>query len=577
MSSSRAASLALALALALGTAGCGAAAVQRFPLRETLWSDQDDYAFSPRPEAWYSPYIWDGIDNSAFRPLSEAVALELDHEAVNVNALDEVPASTWFTNRLSRAALPPDVVARGACADESPAVPGVDEDVHGPFVITRGKPDGSSRGFFVRDAQGRSYLLKPDGELQPERGSAAEAIGAAVFWAAGYFAPCNRVIYLDPHELWLDPSAESVHTDGRREPLTPTLVAAVIEEAAVRADGRRRFSLSRFIEGDPISPWRYEDTWDADPNDVVPHQDRRDLRGMFVLSAWLSHIDARQENTLATWIDDGDEHGHVRHYLIDFSDTLGILHPTQSLARRFGHSGYIDLQYIFEDLVTLGLVDRPWNHATFGPAGTTLGHFDVDHFEPDQWRPGYPNPAYDRMTEHDAAWMARIVARFGDAHVRALVARAHFSSAVVTAELERVLIGRRNRILERWLTRLSPLTEPRTAEARSGGHRLCMEDRAVTSGLRDAASRHYEAHAWNLDTHRERDVEVEPRGVGVCVRIPPEAREPGSAPDYLVVDVVARTQGRETTAPLRVHAYELDEGLRVIGLERLEHAQGPPS
>ena len=39
-------------------------------------------------------------------------------------------------------------------------------------------------------------------------------------------------------------------------------------------------------------------------------------------------------------------------------------------------------------------------------------------FEPDDWKPGYPNPAFSRMKEQDAAWMARIIAEFSDEHLR---------------------------------------------------------------------------------------------------------------------------------------------------------------
>jgi hypothetical protein len=561
----------LALALAVGLVGCGAS-MRRFPMREAMWADADDREFSPRPPSWYSPYIWDGIDNSAFRPLAEAFALELDHEAVNVNALDEVPSSSWFTNRLSRGTLAPEVLAAGSCDDRPPSA--VDQGPFGPFVITRGKPDGASRGFFVRDAAGQMYLLKPDGLAQPERASAADAVGAAVFWAAGYFVPCNRVVYIAPDELTLEDDAEVVYTDGRRMPLTQELVDLVLAEAAEGPDGRLRFGLSRFIEGEPISPWTYEGTWDADPNDVVPHQDRRDVRAMFVLSAWLGHIDSRQENTLATWMESEEgSRGHVRHYMLDFSDTLGIIADPPSLARRFGHSGYLDIQFIFEDFVTFGLLNRPWQDAEYGPAGVTLGYFDVDRFDPEQWRPGYPNPAYERMTERDAAWMARMVARFGDAHVHALVARARFSDRLVSEELERILIGRRDRILERWLTRLSPLTDPQVDETSATAHRLCLEDRAVSTGFRHAASRLYQARAWGLDSRRARTADVVPMEDGVCVSV---ERTAGTR-DYVVIDVVARTEGLETTAPLRVHAYEVDGVLRVAGVERLEEEQGPPS
>lgn len=554
--------------LVVSLSGC-AGGLRRFPLRSPVWVDRDDRAFAPAPESWYSPFFWDGVDNSSFRPLSDALAVELDREAVNVNALDEVPASSWYENRLARNALTPEAVAAGACGDEDPETPGIDDDVHPPFTITRGKPDGSTPGFFVRDALGRVYLMKPDGETQPERSSAADAIGSAVFHAAGYFTPCNRVVYVARTDLVLDPEAILRRTDGTERPLTDEDVDEMLSHALTDETGRIRAGLSRFVDGEPISPWTYEGTWDDDPNDVVPHEHRRDVRAMFVLSAWLAHIDSRQENTMASFVADESGAGYVRHYMIDFSDTLGILYDDDGMARRFGHAGYVDFQAMAEDFFTLGLLDRPWMHAELGAAGSTLGYFDLERFQPEHFRPGYPNPAYERMTEHDAAWMTRILARIRPEHVEALVARGRFSRAIVRSELLRILLGRRERILERWLTRLSPLTDPIVGR---GGRTVCLEDRAVTSGFRDERTRDYEASGWTLDPMRALDVELTPEASGVCVTVPMTTSR---SVRYLVVDVVASTELAERTGPLRLHLYDLGSELRVVGLERLEHEGAP--
>ncbi len=556
--------LAMLVLVALATTGCGAS-LRRFPLRAPVWVDADRRPFGPAPPAWYSPFVWDGIDNSSFRLASEALQLRLEREAINVNALDEVPDSSWFTNRLSRRRLAPDAVARGACRDEDPAIPGVDDEVSPPFTITRGKPDGASAGFFVRDARGRVYLMKPDNRVQPERPSAADAIGAAVFFAAGYFTPCNRTIYVERRDLVLAPDAILRGTSGARRPLTEADVEQALRSALTDERGRIRVGLSQFIEGNPIGPWSYQGTWDEDPNDVVPHEHRRDVRGMYVLSAWLSHIDSRQENTLAAFM--GEHEGYVRHYMIDFSDTLGITYEDELMARRFGHAGYADLQVLTEDLLTLGLLDRPWQHAALGPAGPTLGYFDLERFRPEHWRPGYPNPAYERMTERDAAWMTRILAHFGDEHIRALVARARFSRPIVTSELIRILVGRRDLILQRWLTRLSPLTEP---EVLRDGRTVCLEDRAVSSGFRSASSRRYEASAWALDPVTARALDVVPGLEGLCVVVAPSS---AAETRYLVVDIVASSEGHERTGPLRLHLYDLGGQLRIAGLERLERPE----
>ncbi|MCB9597643.1 MAG: hypothetical protein H6719_33300 [Sandaracinaceae bacterium] len=558
--------------LALTLAACGGTShTPRFPLQDVVWTDHDTRAFEGPPEGFYSSYTWDGADNAVFRPLAEFWTFQTDREALNVNALDEVPSSSWYVNRLSRQLMTPEEVARGACAD-------LDDDLPGPWRIVGGKPDGANPGFQIVDATGTRYLMKTDGHLQEERPGAADVIGALIWHAAGFNVPCNRVVIFDRSILELDPEATIERTDGSEEALTDAHVEAVLEKATRLPDGRYRASVSQFIDGRPISPWRYHSTRDGDPNDAIPHEHRRDLRAQYVLSAWTDHIDARQENTMAAWVATDDDHGFVRHYLIDFGDCFGILHGWDSLVRRFGHSGYLDVQHILTDFVTLGMVDRPWYHAAYGPAGITLGYYDSRRFVPDEWRPGYANNAYDQITEADAAWATRIISRFGDEHIRAMVARGRFSDPIVASELARILIGRRDRILERWLTRLSPLSWP-TIRASEDGPALCMQDLAVWSGIREEDGRRYHADAWAGDPFAP--VEGWSGRVGraddgyACVPLPRLEGATEEQPAYLVVDVTAQSASHETAFPARVHLYQLGESYRIVGLERPANREPP--
>lgn len=563
--------LALGLAMsALLSSGCAApTTLRRFALQPILWDDPDRRTFSPRPSGFYSSYMWDGADNAFFRPVSEFFTFEARREAINVNALDEVPDSSWFTNRIGRTPMTPEEVAAGAC--------GTTFEMPGPWRIVGGKRDGANPGFTIRDANGVHYLLKTEGTLQPWRPGAADAIGAAIWYASGYYAPCNVVVHFDPSILERDPDAKIERSNGDEEPLTDAHVAAVLEQALRLPDGRYRASASRFVEGQPISAWRYEGTDSQDPNDVVPHQHRRELRGMYVLAAWTDHVDSRQENTMAAWMStDGSAEGYVRHYVIDFGDCFGVIHEWDPLVRRLGHSGYLDFEHIVIDFLTLDLIPRPWFQARYGPAGRTLGYYDAFRFVPDRWRPGYPNPAFDRHTERDAAWMARIIARFSDEHIRALVRRGHLED-VVAAELAATMIARRDRILERYLTRLSPLAWPEVRSAHIGAE-LCLEDLAISSGLRPRATRAYSARAWGGDSMRELP---DPRlrlaeGARVCAELPRFERASVENPIYVVIDIVAQTAGRETTGPARVHLYALGtDDFRVVGLERPARGEAP--
>jgi antitoxin (DNA-binding transcriptional repressor) of toxin-antitoxin stability system len=544
-------SLGLVLGATLLLGACGAS-LRPFPLAEVRWVDDDTRPFAPRPSSFYSSYTWDGADNTFFRPASEFFTFEAPSEAMNVNALDEVPDSSWFTNRLGRVPMTAEEVAEGACTDR---------DVPGPWTIVGGKPDGANPGFMIRDAAGRRYLLKTEGTGQPFRAGAADAIGAAVYHAAGFFTPCNLVVHFDRDILVRDPEATVEYTDGREEPLTEAIVERVLAAAARLEDGSYRAAVSRFIDGRPFGPWRYHGVRDGDLNDAIPHQHRRELRGSRLLAAWLDHIDSRQENTLASWMAEAgtDGAGHVRHYLVDWGDCLGILHGWDGLNRRFGHSGYLDLQHVLEDWLSLGLVTRPWERAAFGPAGQVLGYFDASvedggRFVAERWRPGYGNPAFERASERDLAWMARIIARFDDAAVDALTERARFPDPLWTAELARILKSRRDAILERYLTRLSPLVGPRVE-----GDEVCFEDLAVAIGLRDRATRRYAA--VSTEGGETRALRVRRAGdAGVCVEV--------AVDGYAIVDVVAQSPGRETTGPARTHLRRAEGATAVVGLER---------
>ncbi|MCZ7683599.1 MAG: hypothetical protein M5U28_34435 [Sandaracinaceae bacterium] len=104
--------------LATAALGCGAA-MPRYPLRPIVWDDPDRRPFAPAPEERWVPYYWDATDNLFVRPVVELLAFEPPREAINVNALDEVPGSSWFTNRIGRTAMSPEEVAVGPCEGSS--------------------------------------------------------------------------------------------------------------------------------------------------------------------------------------------------------------------------------------------------------------------------------------------------------------------------------------------------------------------------------------------------------------------------------------------------------------------------
>lgn len=175
---------------ALLVAACGGSGVNRFPLREPLTRDDDARPQARQPAKYRSPKLWDAADMTLFRPLTRFLLVDVGGEAVNVNALDEVPDSTWFTNRHASGRLDVDDVTRGACGGE-PTL-----DPERPWKVVAAKPNGFNPGFTVEGDDGRRYVVKFEGLLQPYRASSADTIGSRIYHAAGFNVPCNQVVFV---------------------------------------------------------------------------------------------------------------------------------------------------------------------------------------------------------------------------------------------------------------------------------------------------------------------------------------------------------------------------------------------
>jgi len=550
----RACSLALCLSLLVA---CAAAPPAAYPLTEPLRQDPDRRPFQPKPEPYESPLLWDGANYLFFRPLSRFFAVDPGGEARNANALDEVADSSWFTNRIGQWPLSPEEVASGPCTT-APLDPSQ------PWQVTASKDEGATPGFIIRGADGLRYLIKLDDAVQSPRTTAADVIGSRLYYAAGFTAPCNRIVFFDRSVLQIAPGATFRTWTGEKEPLTQAHLDVILTHGTRLADGRHRASSSLWLPGASIGPWRYEGTRSDDPNDVVAHEDRRELRGARLLAAWLDHTDSREENTLASWMPAGQGLGWVQHAFIDFSDCLGNIWDPPALGRAIGHEYLFDPATIAKNLITFGIPHPDWQRARFGPSDPVFGYYDSERFDPEAWRSYYPLPAFERMTERDGAWMARIMAHVTPEQLSRAI-RTGLMGSELNAELLRTLEGRREKILRRYLTRLSPLSEPRLT-AEGGPPRLCVRDLAVSSRLRPSNESAYTGTLVRAGAAESRlrvtfSAEDEP-----CVELP---HAPASAQQPVYLELEMKT-GVAGDGRLRLHLYERAPlSYTLVGLERL--------
>jgi hypothetical protein len=237
----------------------------------------------------------------------------LDQRALNVNTADEVPDSSWFTNRIYARPVTVEEVTKGPNTGDGPAP--------GRWTVIRPKSAGVSPGFTVRDEKGEVWFLTFDARENPVAPTAAIAVATKLFWGLGYNQVENHLATIRPEDLAIAPDT-TIRAHGRQRPFTRADLEDVLERAARSADGSYRVIAGRAIPGRTLGGFRYHGTRPDDPNDVVPHEHRRELRALQVFGAWTNLVDMKAGNTLDTLVTENGR-GVVRHYLQDVGSTFG--------------------------------------------------------------------------------------------------------------------------------------------------------------------------------------------------------------------------------------------------------------
>ncbi|HVR69827.1 MAG TPA: hypothetical protein VMT87_03195 [Vicinamibacteria bacterium] len=473
--------------------------------------------------------------------------------AVNVNTLGEVPDSSWFTNRMGARTLSIEELVRGPLRGDGP-------DLSRPWTVIRGKSGGISPGFTVRDARGDVYFVKPDPEGFPNLSTAADVIGSRFFHAFGYFVPENHVAYVRRDQLAVAPDARITESGRGRRTMTEADLDRILARVYRRPDGAIRVVAGRALPGEDIGPHEFIGTRPDDANDVFPHEHRRDLRGYRVFAAWLNHDDSRAVNTLDTFMPVAEGRGWVRHHLIDFASALGSgSSPSREIApqgTRPGHEYVVEISPALKTAVTFGLWERPWRKVKYD-VHAEIGRIEAAFFRPQAWKPEYPNPAFERMLPDDAFWAARIVSRFTDEMVRALVHTGQYDDPAAERRLAETLIERRDKTVAHYFRQVNPLAEFEVA-GDVGGGRLCFRNLGEEAGLGPAGGYEYQWFAFDNATHALR-----PLGAAATTT----ARElavPAAEGDFRMVRI--RTRADEPGWAKAVDVYL--RGGKLVGIER---------
>jgi hypothetical protein len=415
------------------------------------------------------------------------IAIGAPKQALNVNTLDEVPDSSWYTNRHGLRPMTMKDLLRGPGSTGGPDLTGA--------TITGVKLEGVTPGLRVKDKKGDGYLIKFDSSQYPELQSGAEAISTRILYAAGYNVPENDVASIHPDKLEIGSDVKLAN-----EPFTRDDFKKMLEKVRRNADGTYRVLASKILKGVPKGPFAYVGLRDDDPNDLIPHEHRRELRGLRVIAAWLNHWDLKEQNTLDMYVEDGGKK-FLRHYLIDFGSSLGG--GKNPLEYFHGREYAFDTKNILKEVFSLGTFVTP-DEKSAPLVFPEVGIFSAEDFKPDEWEPSVHVMPFDNMTDRDAFWAIRIIMSFSEEELLNIVKTAQYSNPRVTDYMHKTLLARRRLVVREWLKDMDAISNF-ALESGSNGMSLKFESLALPQNAADKAEYRYEISSAVAGGERRKD------------------------------------------------------------------------
>ncbi len=394
-------------------------------------------------------------------------------------------------------------------------------------------------------------------------------IASKLFWALGYNQVETFLTKIDPRQVAIDPKATVRRPNGSRTPFTQSDLDAVLDRAARNADGTYEAAAARLLPGKVLGPFRYEGTRPDDPNDIVPHEERRELRALRVFGAWTNLTDLKAGNTLDTLVTENGRSA-IRHYLQDVGSTFGM-------GANGPHDWDEGWEYFYQGdatrkrLFTLGFGLSPWQTVPYTDYDS-VGRFEGDRFDPATWKPHAPTTAYIDMRPDDAFWAARRVMAFSDEMIRAAVTTGGLTETGAEQYLADVLIKRRNAIGRAYLAAINPIVEPKL----SASGALTFTNAAVQYGVAEPAES-YKA-VWSTFDNATGATTPIGDSEGRERRSRRHRAWPVPPGSFIRIELSAVSAAHPAWAqPVVLHFRRSTDGWKLVGLERQPDGPTPAS
>jgi hypothetical protein len=275
---------------------------------------------------------------------------------------------------------------------------------------------GANPGLLVADGKRDLYLLRFDPVGFSGMATGANMVTARFLYALGYHVPENYLVRFERSRLVANAEGQTVSSAGRPRRLVGDDIDAFLRTVAAADNKTYRAVATRLPESREalLGPYQYWGTRSDDPNDTVPHEHRRDLRGLYVFSAWLNNSGARAVDThdILTPIDGV---ARIRHYIVDFTRSLGSGSVKGPKLVWEGHEPFLaGRDKARRNILGFGVVTPAWMREEY-PDLPEVGTFGSQTFDPDTWTSNDPITAFDNRLPDDTFWAAKQVMAFTDA------------------------------------------------------------------------------------------------------------------------------------------------------------------
>ncbi len=425
--------------------------------------------------------------------------------ALDVNAIDEVPRSSWFQRPRDEHAPLRDYRRDGP---PRPPIRFLDDPAS----------SGTPEAVVISDARGLRYELQPDLKDRPKMRTAAAVIASRLLHAIGYRTPEVYILTLNTGE---------------------------------------RMAATRWPNGEDLGPTPIVSTRGDDPNDAIDHLDRRTLRALHVVCGWLAIKRLRPRMLRDVYVGSSPK-GYVEHQLVGLDGALGVDDYIDAV--KWANDPDRQDSNFFLRVFSMGLSPKAPSimPQTRWPSVGLI----TERLLPAEHDTSPPFEPFDRMSASDVYWATKRIAAIPHASIARAIMAARIKAKPQNWLLQ-VLHMRRAAVIAYGYDRVTPL-EVVTIKppAREQPAFVELADLAITAGVMKASKTSYQVRYLASDGDELGSIALPARGAVLSVPLPVKLR----AHDYVVVQVTGKRSKTRLPRAFEVHLKPSGKTFRLLGV-----------